>query len=312
MSIFDKRTNYKPFEHSEVLVFTEAMNKAYWVHNEVDFTADVQDYKTNLTDVQRTIFTRSILAISQTEVLVKPFWGDLYKYFPKPELNGLGVTFAECEFRHSEAYSRILDVNGLQNEFTNSFEVPQFKRYYDFVDSYMKTYDIASKSTFFALVIENGSLFSKFANVLAFTRFKGVMKNTSNIIAWTSSDEDIHANAGIWLINQLRKENLLKVTQQDVNKMCLEYIKIESDLLEWIYEDGELEWFSKHDMLEFIKVRIDDALVKAGFEKVFNTSSPKLEWFNEEIYASALDDFFAKRVVDYTKHDKSITANDLF
>jgi ribonucleoside-diphosphate reductase beta chain len=25
-----------------------------------------------------------------------------------------------------------------------------------------------------------------------------------------------------------------------------------------------------------------------------------------------LDDFFAKRPVDYTKHDKSITADDLF
>ena len=50
------------------------MNKTFWVHNEVDFTADIQDYKVNLTDIQRTIFTRSILSIAQTEVCVKPFW----------------------------------------------------------------------------------------------------------------------------------------------------------------------------------------------------------------------------------------------
>ena len=37
-----------------------------------------------------------------------------------------------------------------------------------------------------------------------------------------------------------------------------------------------------------------------------------MNWFNEEVYASALDDFFAKRPVDYTKHDKTITENDLF
>ena len=312
MSIFDKRTNYKPFEYPEVLVFTEAMNKTFWVHSEVDFTADIQDYKVNLTNIQRTIFTRSILSIAQTEVVVKPFWGDLYKYFPKPEINGMGVTFAESEFRHSEAYSRILEVNGLEKEFELALQSKPFIDYNDFVTSYMTSEDIASKSTFFSLIIENGSLFSKFSNVLAFTRFKGIMKNTSNIIAWTSSDEDIHANGGIWIINQLRKEGYLKITQQEVKEMCEEYIQVESNLLDWIYEYGELDWFKKEDMLNFVKQRIDEALVKAGFDKVFNTKSPKMEWFNEEVYAGALDDFFAKRPVDYTKKDKSITANDLF
>ena len=33
---------------------------------------------------------------------------------------------------------------------------------------------------------------------------------------------------------------------------------------------------------------------------------------DEEILANSLDDFFAKRPVEYTKHDKSITADDLF
>ena len=37
-----------------------------------------------------------------------------------------------------------------------------------------------------------------------------------------------------------------------------------------------------------------------------------MTWFEEEVFANSLDDFFAKRPVDYTKHDKSITANDLF
>ena len=312
MSIFDKRTNYKPFEYHEPIVFTEAMNKTFWVHSEVDFTADIQDYKVNLTDIERTIFTRSILSIAQTEVVVKPFWSDLYKHFPKPEINGMGVTFAESEFRHSEAYSRILEVNGLEEEFELALQSKPFRDYNDFVTSYMSNDDIASKSTFFALIIENGSLFSKFSNVLAFTRFKGIMKNTSNIIAWTSADEDIHANGGIWIINQLRKERYLKITQQEVDKMCEEYIQVESNLLDWIYEYGELDWFTKQDMINFVKQRIDGALVKAGFDKVFNVTSPKMNWFNEEVYAGALDDFFAKRPVDYTKHDKSITANDLF
>src|SRR5690606_4022017 len=58
----------------------------------------------------------------------------------------------------------------------------------------------------FTILIENVSLFSQFAIILSFTRFKGAMKNVSNIIAWTSVDEQIHANAGIYIINKIKEE----------------------------------------------------------------------------------------------------------
>ena len=48
MGIFDKRISYKPFEYPEVLQFIEAINKSYWVHSEVDFTADVPVSYTHL------------------------------------------------------------------------------------------------------------------------------------------------------------------------------------------------------------------------------------------------------------------------
>ena len=37
MGIFDYRRNYKPFEYPEVTDFTDAINKSFWVHSEVDF-----------------------------------------------------------------------------------------------------------------------------------------------------------------------------------------------------------------------------------------------------------------------------------
>ena len=37
-----------------------------------------------------------------------------------------------------------------------------------------------------------------------------------------------------------------------------------------------------------------------------------MKWFEEEVFANELDDFFAKRPTAYTKHDKPITKNDLF
>ena len=106
MSIFDKRINYKPFEYPEVLKFTSAMNNTFWVHSEVDFTADVQDFHSHLNDSDRQAVKKSLLAIAQIEVAVKTFWGNLYLHFPKPEFNGLGSTFAECELRHTPDFWR--------------------------------------------------------------------------------------------------------------------------------------------------------------------------------------------------------------
>ena len=76
--IFDKRTEYKPFEYPEVQRFIDNMNRTFWVHSEVDFSDDIQDFKTLLTDEEREVIKRSLLAIAQVEVTVKTFWGKLY------------------------------------------------------------------------------------------------------------------------------------------------------------------------------------------------------------------------------------------
>ena len=135
MSIFDKRVNYKPFEYPGVYQFTDAINKSFWVHSEVDFTADTQDFHSHLTKEEQLAIKHSLLAIAQIEVSVKTFWGNLYTHFPKPEFNGLGSTFAECEFRHSEAYSRLLEVLGYNDEFEDLLSIPVIKERIDYLSS---------------------------------------------------------------------------------------------------------------------------------------------------------------------------------
>lgn len=74
MGIFDKRLNYKPFEYPEVMDFVESMNSSFWVHKEIDFTADIQDFKSNLSETEQEIVKRSLLSIAQVEIGVKLFW----------------------------------------------------------------------------------------------------------------------------------------------------------------------------------------------------------------------------------------------
>ena len=53
MGIFDKRVNFKPFEYPETMDFVDKMNKTFWVHSEVEFTSDVQNFHSNLTPTEK-------------------------------------------------------------------------------------------------------------------------------------------------------------------------------------------------------------------------------------------------------------------
>lgn len=324
MSIFDRRINYKPFEYPGILQFTEAINKSFWVHSEVDFTADTQDFHSHLNVAERTAIKNSLLAIAQIEIAVKTFWGNIYLHFPKPEFNGLGSTFAECEFRHSEAYSRLLEVLGYNDEFEKLLDVPVIRERIDYLSEALKDARSDDRKKYvvslilFSILIENVSLFSQFAIILSFTKFKGYMKNVSNIIAWTSIDEQIHANAGIYIVNKIREEFpdfFDEETMAYIRETVENSIDIEGRILDWIFIEGEIETVNKTDLLNFMKFRVDDSMKKIGLKPIYNVTAEyfkPMAWFEEEVFANSMDDFFAKRPTDYTKHDKPITANDLF
>ena len=324
MSIFDRRINYKPFEYPGIFQFTDAINKSFWVHSEVDFTADTQDFHSHLNATERTAIKNSLLAIAQIEVAVKTFWGDKYEHFPKPEFNGLGATFAECEFRHSEAYSRLLEVLGYNDEFEKLLDVPVIRERIDYLSAALKDARSQDRKKYvvslilFSILIENVSLFSQFAIILSFTKFKGYMKNVSNIIAWTSIDEQIHANAGIYIVNKIREEFpdfFDEETTGYIRETVEHSIEIEGKILDWIFSEGEIETVKKEDLLNFMKFRVDDSMKKIGLKTIYDVTDEyfkPMAWFEEEVFANSMDDFFAKRPTDYTKHDKPITANDLF
>ena len=218
----------------------------------------------------------------------------------------------------------MLEVLGYNDEFLNVVEIPAVRKRIDFLSNVLKNAnsttpkEYVSSLLLFSILIENVSLFSQFAIILSFTRFKGYMKNVSNIIAWTSVDEQIHANAGIYLINKIREEQPELLTDEDIEaiyQLVDQSLEVESEILDWIFELGEIDKVSKINLLNFMKYRVDDSLHKIGMKPRYNVSEEDYKpmvWFEEEVFANSLDDFFAKRPVDYTKHDKSITANDLF
>jgi len=323
-NIFEKRINLKPYEYPQLNEYVDAIRHSYWIHSEFNFTSDIQDFKTRLTIVEQNAIKNTMLAISQIEVAVKSFWGEIYNKMPKPEIGSVGATFAESEVRHHDAYSHLLEILGLNNEFKNLKKKPVIMRRVHYLETALKNAksednkEYAESILLFSLFIEHVSLFSQFLIIMAFNKHKNMLKGVSNVVEATSKEEQIHGDFGIDIIRIIKAENPTWFDKEHsavVRELCEEAFKSESKLIDWIFEAGELDFLPKDVINEFLKNRFNNSLESIGIEKVFDVDDTLLEqteWFDDEIIGTKHGDFFVKRSINYSKRTKSITSDDLF
>jgi len=323
-NIFSKRLNLKPYEYPELLEYNDAIRHSYWIHTEFNFTSDVQDFKARINDVERSAITNTMLAISQIEVAVKTFWGDVYKKMPKPEIGAIGATFAESEVRHHDAYSHLLEILGLNDEFSKLKDNPVIMKRVNYLEDALRNArsddpkEYAESILLFALFIEHVSLFSQFFIMMAFNKHRDRLKGVSNVVEATSKEEQIHGNFGIDLIKIIKEENPSWFNHEHsarVQDLCHKAMEAESEVIDWIFEAGELDFLPKSIVKEFIKNRFNMSLKSIGIEPIFETDATLLkesDWFDDEIIGTKHGDFFVKRSINYNKRSKSITVDDLF
>lgn len=323
-NIFEKRVNILPYKYPQLLDYKDAIRHSYWIDTEFNFTDDVQDFKVNITPEEKDIIKKTMLSIAQIEVSVKTFWADMYKRMPITEIGDVGMTFAESEVRHKDAYARLLRILGLEKEFETVVDVPAISARIKYLTKYLdgtrsRDDKMYTKSVLlFSLFIEHVSLFSQFLIMMSFNKHKNVLKGISNVVEATSKEEDIHGNFGAEIINIIRSENpewFDEDFQELITTACKKAYKAECGVLDWIFEAGELDFLSKQTIQEFIKNRFNNSLKKIGYDPVFEINQDLIaetKWFDVEITATKEGDFFYKKQIDYNKKSKSITEDDLF
>jgi len=323
-NIFEKRVNILPYEYPQLLDYKDAIRHSYWIDTEFNFTEDIQDFKVTIDKTERDIIKKTMLSIAQIEVNVKTFWADMYKRMPITEVGDVGMTFAESEVRHKDAYARLLRILGLEKEFKNVVEVPAIEKRIKYLIKYLdgtrsRDNKMYTKSVLlFSLFIEHVSLFSQFLIMMSFNKEKNLFKGISNVVEATSKEEEIHGNFGAEIINIIKKENpewFDDEFEKLIYSACKKAYDAECGILDWIFEQGELSFLSKDTIKEFIKNRFNNSLQKIGYDECFDVDKELIaqtKWFDIEITATKEGDFFYKKQIDYNKKSKSITEDDLF
>ena len=170
-SLLKERIVYKPFEYPEAFDFYMKQQQAHWLWTEVPMMADVNDWKQNLSETEKNIIGSILKGFAQTETVVNDYWSTLVtKWFRKPEVIAMAVTFGCFETIHAEAYSLLNEELGLDNfaEFledeTTMAKIETLMNVRDDHEGNPNWHERAKSLAIFSAFTEGVNLFSSFAS----------------------------------------------------------------------------------------------------------------------------------------------------
>ena len=322
--IFEEQIARKPNHYPWAQEFIEAMHNGFWTDKEFSFSSDIQDFNVNLSENEREMIVRTLSAIGQIEVAVKKFWSKLGDNLPHPSLTDLGYVMANVEVIHNNAYERLLQILGLEDIFEENLKLDFIEGRVKYLRKYTHRFYKDSKKQYvyalilFTLFVENVSLFSQFYIINWFNRYKNVLKDTGQQVKYTRNEENLHALAGIKIINTIRDEHpelFDEELEERIATESKEAFNAESNIVDWMINGFNEKGLSADILKEFIKNRINDSLEKIGFDSAFDVDTSLLEdtmWFEEELMGNNATDFFHSRPVEYSKKSQAFDADDLF
>jgi len=323
--IFEEQISRKPDHYPWTEEFITAMHNGFWTDKEFNFQSDVQDFKTELTSQEREMVSRCLSAIGQIEVAVKSFWAKVGENLPHPSITDLGYVMANVEVIHNNAYERLLRVLEMEHIFEENMKLDIIQGRVQYLRKYLKKHYKDSRKQYvyslilFTLYVENVSLFSQFYTINWFNRYRNVLKDTSQQVAYTSKEELIHALVGIKLVNTIREEHPELFDDELIERIrheCEEAYKAEAKIIDWSVNGYQGEGLNSDILKEFIKNRLNESLVQIGITPVFENLDrsllDKTVWFDEDVLGNTATDFFYRRPVEYSKKSQSFDSSTLF
>ncbi|NIH77329.1 ribonucleoside-diphosphate reductase beta chain [Ochrobactrum sp. P20RRXII] len=313
--LFERQTTRYPDLYPWAQDYVKAMRDGFWTVDKFSFEADIQDFSTKLAPAEKQLLIRTLAAIAQIEVNVKTYWANLHRHLPHPGMMSLGITMAHIEDIHDKAYARLIEVLGQMEIFKSIIDVPVIQKRMKYLAKYTdRVYDNDQKQFIYSLILftlftENVSLFTQFYIVMFLNREDGVMKDAAQQVKYTRNEELLHAQAGMRIIQELKKEypHLFDQELEDrIREECLVAYDAERELIKWILDGYGRDGLNFDALDNFIKDRLNSSLQGIGYKPQFEINTNLLmdtDWMERGAYAPVKFDFFHGENTEYLMED---------
>ena len=262
-----------PIQYDDIWKAYKKQQEAQWTAEEIDYSADLNDWKT-LSDDEK-YFIENILAFfaGSDGIVLENLIENFSKEIQIPEVRSAYSFQAYIENVHSEVYSLLIDTyisDPLRKECFNAIEtIPAVKLKADWALKWISS-DKSFAHRLVAFSVVEGIFFSGSFCAIFWLKSRGKMVKTlgksNELIA---RDEGMHTDFAVLLYHKL--EN--KLSEEQIYEIVKEAVEIEK---KFICESLRCRLIGMNDnlMSQYIEFVADRLVTQLGYNKIYNKECP--------------------------------------
>ena len=317
MGMLDENTNRDPNRYPWVDPMKKAMWHGFWTVEKFPFDSDLRDFHITMRPEQKQLVVRALACVAQIEVKVKTYWAMLGLHVKDPIIVGGGIVMAGVEEIHNDAYEQLLKKLNMLDTLREVLEVPAINARVGYLTKHtLPIYGKDPKKQFayslglFTMFVEYVSLFNAFYAILYLNREHNILKDTSQQVKYTRNEETIHAQFGMNIIAELRRE-YPEIFDAELEGRFYEEARVavacEDRLIDWMLEGFDEPACNPALLKSYTRVRMNEALEGLGYKAVFEVPDTDIDatnWMKVGVLAPAKVDFFHGESTAYVQGDR--------
>lgn len=294
-----KRFVILPIQYPDMWKFYKEAEASFWVAEEIDFSKDLVDWRTKLTENEKYFITNVLAFFAASDgIVLENLALNFMKEVQIPEARFFYSFQAMIENIHSHAYGLMIDTY-IQNEeektrLFNAIEtIPAVKTKASWALKWIKSESFVERLVAFACV--EGILFSGSFCAIFWLKKRGLMPGLAYSNELISRDEGLHRDFACWLYKNYITN---KLSEERVHQIIKESIEVEKNFIINSIPVN-LIGMNSNLMIQYLEFVADHLALELGYRKIYNSSNPFD--FMELISLTGKTNFFEKRVSEYQK-----------
>ena len=315
MSIFKRSESYRPFKYPNFVVAEQRHRiDSHWTEHQVDLSDDLMQYHSidglsteDVTHSRHKLLLDKLLPLfTEMDSSVGEGYSKLLPHVGNNEVRSLLLTQAAREVTHMRGYALANETFGFPESSWVGFK--EYKEMQDKIDTLLLDQgDLSDKLNWCKLLGqillgEGIALFGSFACLLNLKR-SGLLMGFNDVNSWSLNDENEHIINNISILGEARKDLDSDKNEElslFLNICTQKYVEAEHKFIEIVYEDGELQGMSESDLKDYITYLGQFRLYQLGNIGYLEVPDNPMLWMDWMLSASKHDNFFEKKVTDYS------------
>ena len=299
-----------PIKHNDIWSMFQKHRQTFWVENEVDLEADLNDW-IKLSDNEKHFIKMVLAFFAASDGIVMENIG--LKFFQEvqiPEARAFYSIQLLMESIHSIMYAQLIDTyisdNSEKNKLFKSIEhFPSIKNKAEWAIKYINdSDDFATRLVAFACV--EGIFFSGSFCAIYWLNERGIMPGLCKSNEFIARDEGLHTDFACLLYN---KYIVNKINYDKIQNIIKEAVDIE---IKFITESlpCSLLGMNSENMCIYIKFVANRLSIQLGYSEIYENVVQPFEFMNR-ICLENKTNFFEGKVSEYSKNVDTIKIDDM-